>query len=507
MEKLYFTSSLQQIDEYTQSHFKLSSELLMESAGAQIAQRIAAKLHRMAHPRIYILTGGGHNGGDGWVVARYLHLWSFDVRVIDLAGGLKPLTQSQCDRAKLFGVKVEGISEFEKSLFSDAQGRKHSLVAIDALLGSGATDVPLSGDYLKAIDLSNSRSDIIRIAIDGPTGLNWDTGTSRGKCFRADWTLSIGFNKPGFFLESGPENVGRLSLVKLSFPALDLPAISTVRAVDASAHLKKVSNTANKSTNGRAAILSGSRGMSGAAVLAARAAVRAGAGYVLHYGRDLESSSAILSEIPSALTQEFQSIENLLQQKFDALLLGPGFRMLSPQDDDMFLSLLGFTESKAIAVVLDAEAFKMLKAPRRLGPHVVLTPHPGEMASLLGCEIDVIVKDRLSAAKEIAERFACWVVAKGYRTLIVNSSGDAKVVLSGGPQLAKAGSGDVLAGILVSLLAQGYPMNAGIELGVFAHGFASELWLKNNGSVRSLEPQDIIETLPECFKRLERRPS
>jgi NAD(P)H-hydrate epimerase len=465
----------------------LPSLLLMENAGRGVAELVARAVEAgRARPPVVVVSGGGANGGDGFVIARHLARQGLRVRVLLAAarariGGDASVMLGALER--MAGVPVE-----EGDAWTDEATWRARLadagVVVDAIFGIGLRD-DVTGVPAVALAAMNAAPGY-KVAVDIPSGLDADRGRVHGVAFHADLTATMGARKLGLVLAADAP-VGAVEVVELGVP-LETPSGPLARWIEGGlvfGELPRRGSTAHKGTAGHLLVIAGSEGKTGAALLAGRAALRAGTGLVTLAttargqaaldAKVVEIMTARYSDGDDADARESATVLSRLASGMDAVALGPGI----PTGPNMRAVVRDFASRLALPMVLDADALNLLgteivrvlavsQAPR------ILTPHPGEMARLMGKRIDEIEADRLGAARDLAGRTKAVVVLKGARTLVAAPDGTVYVNPAATGALATAGSGDVLTGVIGSLLAQGMEPLAAARAGVFIHGAAGE---------------------------------
>jgi ADP-dependent NAD(P)H-hydrate dehydratase / NAD(P)H-hydrate epimerase len=500
------------IDELTQSDHGLSGEILMEAAGALSAEDIANSFaDQIQGSRVAVVCGPGNNGGDGLVVARHLHSMrlSFGIKeiIVFLAapqekwGGLFKTQLDRCRRVEGEGLKIEPVSQnFERAL-----GGSFGIL-VDAIFGIGLRS-RVEAPYTHLIESMN-RSKIPIVSLDTPSGLDADRGVAQGIAVRADRTLTYGLAKPGFFVSDGPRHVGRLKTLSIGFPEEVVRRIAVDRFAFTSSSLLRLlpkrRASSNKTHHGHALMLAGSPGMWGAGLLSASSASRVGAGYVTLASH--EEPLEVLRDSPEILTAYANDEALWKRKKWTAVGIGPGLGT----DDRTHRLLCRLIQENDAPVVADADAITVIAEGRLwpLPPNWVITPHAGELARILkdtGVSARDIEGDRFRFATEAAERLGCHVLLKGFRT-VVASGGKAAVILSGNAALAKAGTGDVLTGMIVGLMAQGLRPSAAAMCGAYIHGKMADEWVRSGRFAGSLQASDLREILPGLMAKLARAP-
>lgn len=485
---------------------------MMDSAGKGLAQAIAAiaKQADRSYSAVRLLAGPGNNGGDAFAAALYL-------QEMDML----PEVWLACPKEKLRGAA--------KALFEDLESEKipwHEVVSdqvwdlamtevlppailVDALLGTGAKGAP-SGAILRAVEYLNARSGhSLIIAADIPTGMDADTGQGSEATVPADFTVTMAFPKAGMAAPGALEWLGSLSVVPVGLPADFADAMPDARpdmhcltAADIHAALPRRKRSDHKGVYGRALLMGGSAQYPGAIVLATEGAARSGAGLVRV--ATVESAlMGIVARVPEAIAGADLSADFPLEG-INAILLGPGLGR-TPEARRLVARLL---HEAPCPLVLDADAIAVLEgkpeAIQQCTQPVILTPHPGELSLLMGMEIAAIQADRLSAAREAAERTGAIVVLKGAGTLVAQKGRATQINLTGNPGMACGGSGDVLAGLLVGLLAQKVPPFEAAGAAVWLHGTAGDVAALQKTQA-GMKAGDIADALPEAFRRLSLR--
>lgn len=457
--------------------------------------------------RTAVFCGPGNNGGDGVAAARLLIEKGVEVRAFLVGDRAKMTPDARAMEEKLTAVggRLEPFAPDKKEQRDWIEGCE---AAVDAVLGVGLSR-PVAGAFLEAIRLMNRlRGPFCKIiSCDVPSGVNADTGEIMGEAVRADVTVSFTCAKPGLYVGEGGPCAGRVEVASIGIPAqLIREQIenqpSAVAVLNRGKYiLPKRKATAHKGEFGRILILAGSEGYTGAPALAASAAVRSGAGLVfLGVPREIYPIVAVKCE--EAMPFPLGSYEGVLEkaQSCDAVLIGPGLGR-APETEQLVLNLLRDLNRP---VVLDADGINALSGhidvlDGRTAP-TVLTPHDGEFQRLTDCVLPI--RDRLRAACDFAKAHRCVLVLKGHGTITANQNGRAYLNGTGNPGMAKGGSGDVLAGLLVSLLGQrqlgGDPAELA-ALGVYYHGQAGDRCAERLGEY-GMTPSDMVAELPLVLK-------
>jgi hydroxyethylthiazole kinase-like uncharacterized protein yjeF len=457
----------------------------MERAGRAVAEAARALATDTGAP-ILVVAGPGNNGGDAWVAAAHLRESFHRVIVLDVAGAPPKAPEAQAARgvfAARGGEVVLGWPAIEPAL------------VIDGLLGIGlARDV--DGAYAQLIARMNACAGPV-LAIDVPSGLDADTGRVCGSAVRATHTLTFLAHKPGLLTGAGVEHAGEVQVDDLGTGerSPESPGTRTTPD-DVRGWLGPRARNAHKGTFGTLAIIGGSRGMVGAALLAARAALHCGAGKV--YCGLLAADAPTVDPVQPELM--LRAVDDALSAQ--VLVVGPGAgQSPSATSATMFdRVLLPAVISSAKALVIDADALNTLAysdtlknalgAPRK-GP-TVITPHPGEAARLLKTDIAHIEADRVGSALELAQRFNAEVVVKGAGSVCASPDGRWSINATGNPGLASGGTGDVLAGIVGALLAQGLTAPRALRYAVCLHGAAADSLVARGIGPAGLTASELI---------------
>lgn len=469
----------------------IPSRALMEAAGRAAARTIADTFPERLRDGVLVVAGPGNNGGDGWVVARALHAVGLTVTAVDVPHARSP----DCEANRALAV-AEGIPVLSPDVMWPAAG-----VAVDALLGTGATGAPRGAIGTLAQRLMETGCPVA--AIDGPTGLDLTSGETHGPV-RAALTVTFGGARRGHLLQR--HWCGRIVVVDIGFPpaAPEWPELIT----DAWARnvLPGFDATMHKGRRGRLLVIGGAAGMAGAAIHAARSAFHLGAGLV-KLALAPESVAAAQAQLPDALTVRTAltgDLEPELTEAMawaDAIAIGPGLGR-GPAREALLRAVL---EAATVPVVIDADALHVGTEVLGTGdvPRV-LTPHPGEFAAAFPGIKDLASDDRFAAPGAAAALLdggrRAVVLLKGVPTVIADGDGHTRVVAAGNPGLATGGSGDLLTGAIGVLLARGLnPLNA-TALGAQTLGRAADLAVETI-PVRSLRPEDVAEAFPTLWHR------
>jgi hydroxyethylthiazole kinase-like uncharacterized protein yjeF len=431
---------------------------LMQRAGAAAAE-LAGRIALQDKKDVLVLAGPGNNGGDALIAAELLKERFFRVHVVKRP---EELTDGQ-----------------------------HWGLIVDGLFGIGlARDV--DGDYAKLVEYANRQSCPV-LALDIPSGIASDTGRVLGCAVRATHTITFIALKPGLLTLDGPDHCGELSVADLGLAAQSLlPANAWVALPDLfKGVLRQRPREFHKGMAGSLAILGGATGMTGAALLAGRAALKLGAGRV--YLGLLDDKSPPVVAVATQLL--LRPTVDAVGEDLDALVVGPGIG-----EGERAETLVGAALASDIACVLDADALNLIaqeedlrKACARRSAETLLTPHPAEAARLLGTTTAAVQADRVKAARMLADNLKAHVVLKGNGSIVAARDGHWFVNTSGNAGMASAGMGDVLAGMLGALLAQRYTGEASLVLGVHLHGAAADALVKDGAGPVGLTAGELVD--------------
>lgn len=517
--KAITSAQMREVDKIAATEFEMTGFELMRRAGQGVATTVEylAEKTRGGDTFIQIVAGRGNNGGDAFAAALYLHEAEFDVEVL-LAGSASDI---RGDALRHLGkMRAAGIpllelptkESWEEALRDAGSGE----IIVDGVLGIGVNGPP-RGPIAGAIHYINAAAeDNLVVSIDVPSGLDADTGETPGVAVVADITATIGMPKIGLLAQKAIPYVGSLDVIGIGIPLELTEEFQSSRYLitgwDARRHLLKRSRTAHKGDFGHLLVIGGALGYAGAPALAGLAALRSGTGlvsalvprsaYATVAGAALElmvhpGAETSTGSLDAAGWRDWQSRIH----DFTAIVAGPG--MTRHTDTSTWVREL--LRHSRCPLLLDADALNALAGEARLiagaSSPVVITPHPGELARLLGCSTEDVQKDREAAVLEAARLTKAVVVLKGAGTLVAREGTPLHVNLTGNPGMATGGTGDALAGLIGGLLAQGIPPYEAACTGVFIHGRAGDnaMW---RHSQASLLPTDLIESLPVTFREV-----
>lgn len=513
--RLVKAAEMQEMDRLTIQELGIPGVVLMENAGRGAARFFLEHFDPPEDAHVLILCGRGNNGGDGYVIARYLHEAGLGVTLLVLA----PLEKITGDALTHLNIArrmdLEILEVPDPEMWEECnpliQGCDY---IIDGILGTGLSS-EVRGFYGHVIDAINGAGRPV-MAIDIPSGLNADTGEVMGAAVAADLTVTFGFPKLGQVIFPGLDYVGRLVRVDIGIPdhiAGALRARYRMTTPDDFVDLlRHERQDAHKGTRGHLLILAGSPGKTGAAALTALAALRAGAGLVtvgipqsLNTILECKLTEAMTVPLPEtprgslSLAAE-ESILELMEGK-TALAIGPGLST----DDETAALVRHIIGKNRLPVVIDADGLNAmapgLEGLKESGVNTVLTPHPGEMGRLAGMKSSDVQAKRVDTAARFVDVHGCHLVLKGARTLIAEPGGEIHVNPTGNPVLASGGTGDVLTGLIGGFLARGWPMIQALLAGVYLHGLAGDLLAEEAGQ-SGIMAGELLDVLPEIISEL-----
>jgi len=517
--KVATTGQIREIDRLAIEEWGLPGPVLMENAGrgcAEQAQRMLdASCKARERGKVVVVCGKGNNGGDGFVAARYLHKWGHQVEVIlacpqdevrgDARIHLDVLARTEVPVLRV--LKPAQVAEAERVL-GEAE------IIVDALLGTGVTG-KVEGIYAELIEAVNAAPGK-RLAVDIPSGLEADTGRPGGTSVRADVTVTMGLPKLGLYLGKGPDYTGEVVVQDLGIPreCQEQVTIETELLTKSAAArmLPRRARTAHKGDAGKVYIAAGSVGMTGAACLAADSALKVGAGLV-YLGVPASLNPIFETKLTEVITIPLrESPEQALDlaaapdieermATVEATAVGPGMSR-APRSCQLARKLMAEVKRPMVvdadglfALVDNLEILKSAPAAR------ILTPHVGEMARLLGKPTEEVLFNSATLGREFAREYGIVLVLKQARTLVCEPSGRVFINPTGNPGMATAGSGDVLTGLIVGLLAQGLEVSQAAACAVYVHGLAGDLAAIRLGEA-SVTAGAILNEVPEALRAL-----
>jgi len=487
--------------------------VLMEYASRAVADEAVRMLGgNISGKLVRIFCGKGNNGGDGFAVARHLHNTGAEIELflVGAASDLRGDALFNCELYKKIGGRVK---EIHRGTGIRIGGKQPDLV-IDGLLGTGF-EGPARGVYLELIDRIN-KTDAPVLAIDIPSGVEGDTGVAEFAVY-ADCTVTFGLPKPGMLLPPGRECSGEVIVADIGIPPQVIRKQNIKQHIveedDVRVYLPRLNPADHKGKAGHVFILAGSPGMTGASALAAEAAMRSGAGLTV-VGIPRSLNPILEVKLTEAMTQPLpendcgylcaDSFEDCLERLEWASVVAFGPGIGRNPDTAKLLKLL--LEKLDKPLVIDADGLNLLADNptllKKLHRNTILTPHPGEFSRLTNLSINDIVADRIATARKWAKKWGVILVLKGSPSLTASPDGDVYINSTGNAGMATGGTGDVLTGVIASLIAQGLPSAMSAWMGCYLHGAAGDMAageLGQHGTVAG----DLVRFLPNVIKKLE----
>lgn len=490
---LYSASQVRALDAYAIGELQVPGYALMKRAGEAALRYLRSRWPR-CH-RIVIVCGGGNNGGDGYVLARFAQAAGLTVGV--LAAVPPERLSGDARQAHADWIASGGRAQaFDGKLLGDAE------VIVDALLGTGLAQ-PVRPEAARVIAALNEAGRPV-FALDVPSGLDSDTGEPHGIAVRADCTVTFVALKTGLFIGRGPEHAGAVYFddLEVSVPAQRAefaPRLERIVEAEIAAALPRRARTANKGDFGRVLIVGGGPGMPGAVRLAGEAALRTGAGLVT-VAVWPDNVAGIVAGRPELICLPVREASGLAEplERADVIAIGPGLGK-TPWASELLATVLRTSKP----LVVDADALNLIaeQAQRGSGPHHrdnwILTPHPGEAARLLGWSTAEVQQDRLKALTGLIERYGGTVVLKGAGTLVGTSGRIPGVCERGNPGMASAGMGDVLTGATAGILAQCADPWQAARVAALVHAMSGDVAARGGGE-RGLLASDVARELRTC---------
>lgn len=510
--KIVTAQDMRRLDQRASVECGVTSLTLMEQAGRAVAEAASRLVPGNCDYPIALVCGRGNNGGDGLVAARYLAQADQAVQVFLLGprDDLSPDTTENLQRLLATGVEVIDVSDAGQV----AVGCRTAALVVDAILGTGLTG-PVRDLPARVIEAVNDCGTPV-LAVDIPSGLEADTGRPLGLAICAVETITLGLPKLGLYLWPGMDYAGIVRVADIGLPTnliVETPSIADLATPDWVRLLLPYRRpSAHKGTFGRVLIIAGSVGMTGAACLCAEGALRVGAGLVtigcpasLNDILETKLTEAMTVPLPETYTRALDtralSIILELAQEADVLAIGPGLSR-EPETAVLVRRLVARVEKP---MVVDADGINALADAGIIleGEHapVVLTPHPGEMARLMGTTIGDVQTERLRVTQQAAQRFASTVVLKGACSIIAEHDRPPVINPTGNPGMATGGTGDVLTGMIAGLIAQGLVPFEAAAAGVYLHGLAGDLAAERIGQP-SLLASDLVTAIPGAVRQV-----
>jgi len=520
MEMLTTAEQMRRCDREAINRYRLPGLILMENAGRAFVDALDRNVGPVKEKQIVVLCGKGSNGGDGYVVAR--HLASIGALSLVILLGRKSAVKGDARVnldiiLKLASLKGSGV-RFKEVISSQAfSGINKPDIVVDAIFGTGFSG-NVTGLAQKAIRWMNSSGAIVA-SVDIPSGVDANTGRIGNVAAKAHVTVTMGMAKIGQYVGAGRDHSGEVVVADIGIPKGVMRPVQNqvfrVRSRDITSLLPRRPASAHKYSVGKVFALAGSRGFVGAPYLCAQAAMKAGAGavvlgipnsiYLMMSRKVTEVMLLPLDETDDGTVG--LGAKNAIEERIrwaDAVVLGPG---LSRNEETMRL-LIDLIPSISRPLVLDADALHAVMLKRGIvkkrRTQTILTPHSGELEKISGHGVSEIEEGRVEVARSSARSLNSVVVLKGSPTVVADPHGEVYLNSTGNPGMATAGTGDVLAGVIGSLIAQGVPSPDAAFAGVFIHGMAGDTAGRKFGQ-RGMMAMDLLDCIPEVMKRLEQQ--
>ena len=511
--KVVTTQQMREIDQQTIEQIGIPGAVLMEHAGTAVVRAIHQ--HFPECQRIAVIVGKGNNGGDGLVVARQLAHAGQPIQILlvsppeSFAGdALTNLQIAQNLDLPITLILSEDELELAKSQIAAAD------LIVDSIFGTGLRGGVRGfiGDIIRCI---NETGEPV-VAIDLPSGLAADTGIAEGACIQATYTVTMGLPKRGNLIHPGATFTGKLDVADIGFPSSVIDAqdiqINWTQPSDAARILPSRPTHSHKGTYGRVFVAAASTGMTGAAALTSAGALRVGAGLVtlgvpksLNPILEVKFTEGMTLPLPEtaegslALEAKSHIIEAVERTK-SVLAIGPGLSQ-HPETVALVHSLIRESDTPT---VIDADGINAIAKSKEilssLSPQTVLTPHPGEMARLIGGTVESLERDRIGIAQEFATTHNVTLALKGAPTVVAFGNGEVWINSTGNAGMATGGMGDVLTGLIAGLIAQGVSACDAAVLGVYLHGLAGDIVAESIG-MHGLMAGDVLDNIPKAIKQ------
>ena len=485
---------MRRADLYTIEEIGVPSMVLMERAALEVVRCMEEE--QLDFRKVLVICGSGNNGGDGYAIARLLHLKGHDVTIF-FAGNSQKRSEENAQQAKI-------AAHYEIPVITNLDTEEYSVI-IDALFGTGLKR-EITGHYREILCSVNQMTGE-KVAVDLPSGIHDTTGAQMGIAFCADLTVAIAFPKRGLFLQEGNVCAGKILTGDIGISSETFSEGTVTfgyEKQDLFLGFPKRKKNSHKGSYGKVLMIAGSKGMSGAAYLSAKAAYAVGAGLVQIYTH--EENRVILQQLlPEAIittydTFDSEQLEKLIQWA-DLIGIGCGLGK-----SDTAERVMQYTLKRALVpCVVDADGINILSKHMEwievTNALIVLTPHMKEMSRMLQCSVRELIEQRMEKLHAFVERYKVVCVLKDARTLVAKEHRNTYLNLSGNAAMAKAGSGDVLAGVIVGILAQQCEPYTSACLGVFLHGLAGDMARDKKGAY-SVLASDLVAEISSVLKNI-----
>jgi hydroxyethylthiazole kinase-like uncharacterized protein yjeF len=512
---LVTASEMQEMDRRTIEDFGLPGMVLMENAGRGATRFLFEQFPDIENKRVGVIAGRGNNGGDGFVMARYLKQKGIHVQVYLLATANRVQGDAAANLKFLKPLDIPLVEIPDEASFFKYQSEMAGVeVWIDAILGTGLKS-DVKGFFKTVIGFINGLNKRV-FAVDVPSGLNSDSGQACGACIRASATATFAFAKTGHIIYPGVQYTGALDIVDIGIPPHIVEEVMPRQWLLTRDRIQSCLPPripdAHKGATGHLLVVAGSPGKTGAAAMTAISALRSGAGLVtlgiaetlnpVLESQVLEAMTAPLPETQPGVLGEsaLDTIINLMEGK-KCIAIGPGLGQAEKTQN----LVQKIVKSSTIPLVVDADGLNSLAGHaqilKKARSPVILTPHPGEMARLMDTGVGAVQQDRIKCARDFATGFNVHLILKGARTVVAHPDGRVFINPTGNAGMASGGMGDVLTGIIAGLLVQGLSSECACRAGVYLQGAAADSLVETIGPYGYLAG-DVMRAIPGEIKKI-----
>jgi hydroxyethylthiazole kinase-like uncharacterized protein yjeF len=512
--KVANAEEMQELDRKAVETYRVPGMILMENAGRGAAEVISNTFPDIHKKKIAIIAGKGNNGGDGFVIARYLLNQGVSVKVFLLTDPKGLRGDAETNFIIFQRIKGEVLSVPSSKDYARVKRDLEKFdILVDGIFGTGL-DAEVRGYYREVIDHLNTLQRPT-VAIDIPSGLDADTGKPLGTAIRASLTITFGLPKVGHLIPPGIDYVGEVKVIDIGIPKRLVEEEKIPTYLLEEKEIKRWLSTprnpdTHKGDYGHLLVIAGSVGKTGAAAMACQAALRMGAGLVtlaipksLNGIMEMKLTEVMTEPLPETPKQTlslraFSAILRLCENK-KAVIIGPGLGTFK-ETQSLVLKLI---KALGLPIVLDADGLTALATQPKILPitnrSLILTPHPGEMARLIRSQVKEVLEDRIGLSRNFSQSHHVHLVLKGHPTLISTPKGEVFINPTGNPGMATGGTGDVLTGMIGGLVCQGFDILPSLQIAVYLHGMAGDEGTQERGE-KSLIATDIIEKIPALLK-------
>ena len=500
---------IQQMDRMTIESYGIPGRVLMENAGTGAVRFMLEELPDLQNWKVGVLAGSGNNGGDGFVMARYLSQKKISVTVYLLTRKNKIQGDAKANFDLLAPLKIPVVEMYDPAVFGKYKPAMHRQdVWVDAILGTGLNS-DVRGYFKEVIDFINGLKKPV-FSVDIPSGINSDTGQICGTSIQATATATFAFAKAGHVIFPGAQRTGDLEIVDIGIPEFISKKVGPRQYLLTDEELRAVvrprNPDAHKGRTGHLLVISGSPGKTGAAAMTAMSAMRSGAGLVT-LGVPESLNSVLETQVTEVMTYALpethdgmldasglEAVTQLLSGK-NCLAIGPGIGT-AVETQELLFDIL---RHSSVPLVIDADGLNLLahqpEILKEVRVPVILTPHPGEMARLCRVSVQQVQEDRIECARGLSTLYGVHVVLKGARTVISHPDGTVFINITGNAGMASGGMGDVLTGLIAGFVVQGYSPTESAHMGVYFHGAAADTLADQSGPIGYLATE-VMEQIP-----------